>query len=942
MQTREGSNSINSEAPMKMPVLLLVLASASALAFSTNYMGADAILQQLVAKTAITNETAATGKQLQDDIKAFPEKATKLEPEGQALGWLELVDRLWTLSRADLTKTYDAASGEQLNIQQLVEALPPPLAWDELARQLESKKTEGSQEKYRAGLLKLLAHLLVNNQSAALNDVAELSEIISEFESHISEYAARELQEVVQKINTIAGNKSGIREAFEMSMRLRQNADSESSLNVPDLVTLLGEEEAERLLRKAVVLPQTTLYMPLGDETKAVARRVAVELIDKIQTPQWSLAASLHATELYEALDKKFPMAESNTTNDSNNMSFSLDPSLLSGLGAAGISSFKKMMKLSRSGSWEDRARREARIYYMLGLIVDGRTDDARNVALQMAEDADEIQFPYDALNQLEKAGYVDEVHAFLQEMLTEKPDLPLWEKYIELAAKVGRTEEMLKLVRANVANASISESRRHELDWQLARALLAADRPDEAVEPLRKILNDKNYADQDKRLEVAIQLARLGHLLKRTEWLDEGVAAARQAIEKSGDNENSATLSAGGLPELLMEAGRGPEAEEIYAKILASKMEMFRNVDSRFTGDTLSGDMIALASLYYDAGRLQDILKLADASPWWGVRDLADVRSVGNYGGHGSSSRGAPVTQAVAAALHAAGRDEEAVKILENIILSEGGYDPAYELYVAIKGPAAIPFLDSVYQLDRYEERPLIWKAHILRKQGQLDEAEKAARDAIAIDPSDGEQGKGRRMRVYGELAEILAAKGDAQNAAFFGEVVKAIRIAEEADDVYEAGLLTRGIAQYREALGHFADAYCIQSRMAVQLEQLGQYAEAEKHYQRAYELMPDSFGRVESHCFGCEGVFHSDRAQGIAERIFSSLAEKTPQKPQVHYLLGYLRDAQGRYPEALAEFRKAVELDPEYLNAWKQIGEVENGCNCRLRIGMRLSSCN
>jgi tetratricopeptide (TPR) repeat protein len=36
---------------------------------------------------------------------------------------------------------------------------------------------------------------------------------------------------------------------------------------------------------------------------------------------------------------------------------------------------------------------------------------------------------------------------------------------------------------------------------------------------------------------------------------------------------------------------------------------------------------------------------------------------------------------------------------------------------------------------------------------------------------------------------------------------------------------------------------------------------------------------------------------------------------------MLGYLRDEQGRYQEALASYRAAVKLDPDYLNAWSKI---------------------
>jgi tetratricopeptide (TPR) repeat protein len=149
----------------------------------------------------------------------------------------------------------------------------------------------------------------------------------------------------------------------------------------------------------------------------------------------------------------------------------------------------------------------------------------------------------------------------------------------------------------------------------------------------------------------------------------------------------------------------------------------------------------------------------------------------------------------------------------------------------------------------------------------------------------------------------------------------VKAIRHSEDADDFHTAGLLSRAIKMYKESLTYFADAYCIQSRLAVQLAEEGKVQEAEIHYRRAFELMPDSFGRMESHCFGCEGTFKGAKAGNIADKVFRELAAKTPHKPQVHYLLGYLREEQGRLTEALQHYKTAVKLDPLYINAWQHI---------------------
>jgi len=205
-----------------------------------------------------------------------------------------------------------------------------------------------------------------------------------------------------------------------------------------------------------------------------------------------------------------------------------------------------------------------------------------------------------------------------------------------------------------------------------------------------------------------------------------------------------------------------------------------------------------------------------------------------------------------------------------------------------------------------------------------KLDEAERTAHAAIAVDPSDGEEGPGDRMRAYAVLADVLDARGNAADATLYRNAVQAIRDSERADEFRLAGMHSRAIAMYTKALDRFADAYCIQSRLAVELNASGNALLAQEHYRRAYELMPSSFGRMESHCLGCENVFGGENAQGVAEKVFGDLVVKMPTNPQVHYLLGYLREEQDRYAEALSQYRTATTLDADYLNAWKRQRDI------------------
>src|SRR5207248_772592 len=128
-------------------------------------------------------------------------------------------------------------------------------------------------------------------------------------------------------------------------------------------------------------------------------------------------------------------------------------------------------------------------------------------------------------------------------------------------------------------------------------------------------------------------------------------------------------------------------------------------------------------------------------------------------------------------------GRAAEARKVLDATMDVKNGNDREYELLLKLGGPDLMERLDLLFQRDQFDERPLIWKAYLLRLAHRLDEAEKTARAAIAIDPSDGEQGPGDRMRAYAVLADIVADKGDHAQANSLREAVKAIHVSEEGD---------------------------------------------------------------------------------------------------------------------------------------------------------------
>jgi tetratricopeptide (TPR) repeat protein len=169
--------------------------------------------------------------------------------------------------------------------------------------------------------------------------------------------------------------------------------------------------------------------------------------------------------------------------------------------------------------------------------------------------------------------------------------------------------------------------------------------------------------------------------------------------------------------------------------------------------------------------------------------------------------------------------------------------------------------------------------------------------------------------------LSRILRAKGDDAKADFFASVMLAIRRGEAADDFLHAGMTREAVRRYEEALGSFQDAYCLQSRLAMTLMRAGKFEEAKPHFEKAFELMPVSFGPVESHCFGCEQIFADPRVQAIARAAFSRVIADKPENPRTHYLLGMLLEETGNRKDAITSYKKAIELDPTYYNCAKRV---------------------
>jgi tetratricopeptide (TPR) repeat protein len=874
---------------VKNLIVIVALFVSRSACLSEEYRGAATVLKAVAGssgKPLAGTENLDTPVKLKHDLRAFRESASGMAADQAAKEWLKFIDRFLNLrvDRDAVSWIQIEASDPDSNsitFQHIIAALPPPSTWKSLIHELEQRTPE---KKLVAPtlVLRVMAHWLGGNIAASRNDIASLEKQPSP-QGLSQPYAISELQ-----WGLIQNSDNGDEVLAFLNQRLQSDAKAEYALRlqVPDLVTLVGEQRATDFLRNALRNGKGEIYVERGEATKKLARKLALEMAGELKAPQWALADSLDATALYEAMAKRFPSSE------------------------------------------RDRYERHtAQSYYLLGLIAAHRSADAAAFAMTLTDMKQSLS--EEALSALEHAGHIRDLTQFFHDVLEKNPNLPFWNDYVTLAAKAFENEKMVTLAESAAARQDLDAKQRRVVLSHLHRAYLAADKIERGIEILRQELATKSeptfeYSVPDwprpEYDDPGIRLILVGEVLNRNELIDEGVRAVRQASAGVGNEPLERQRRAERLNRLAAELiglNRGRQAEDVLTEALSVAPDPAK---AQYSGPPQPESLSLLLALYHGAKRPEDVLTLLTQAPHWNATDLVHLLSQTVTINRSTDY----VALFVADALLQSGHSAEANKIVDALLNRHAGYDPAYEYLIKLKADGTLARLDQLFALDQFEERPLIWKAKLLAASGKLEEAEKCARKAISIDPSDGEEGPGRRMMAYAVLADIREKQGDAKEAETFRNAVTAIRHSEDADGFYDAGLISRAVRMYEEALTHFADAYCIQSRLALRLVEVGDLAGAEEHYRRAYELMPDSFGRVESHCFGCERAFDGERAQSIAEKVFTELVAKRPDKPQVHYLLGYLLNVENRYSDALPEFREAVKLDPDYLNAWKELSDV------------------
>ncbi len=777
---------------------------------AADYQGAEAVLKLAETPPADTDGTGGEAGELRRwhaDLKTYHDRAATLPPDESARGWLALFDR--ALKLPDSPQERAGGNPVSMRLLEVFQVLPAPAAWDGLAAQAAARPLPkpGSTD-FATSALQIITATMQGNADLTRRAIQALGQSVNGSDNARRNGLRDAVQTLEEAFYVQTGDKAAILAHFEAKLALFEpggdaalSSDERESLrtegvDVPDLVALTDTSRAETLLKRLFAIDARSATFH-GERTKALARKVAAGMGDHLKLPVWSLADTLDSTALYELLNKRFPDKDQNVGN-----------------------------------------RHEIDVYYLLGLIAAGRYDDATAMTLKMPEytpheqQSDTLGDLSDTvMTDLASKGYAKEVFQFFDRLLASRPALPYWESYTTAAVLAGETDAMLARVKATSENPDLKPTIKAELREVYGKALLAADHVTEALpllraqaaEMIRSALEKANpHSDSralDEGMEAAAALAVVGQLLGDPALVNEQL----DAIVHAASNHPLAITSVSGpssesLVEIFLAAGRGPELERLCADNLAEtertaaaarqqqdSMMMMSDDDN----SPVLAPLVKLTDLYYEAGRFEDIVALLDHAKGWGAADLAKLLGSRSY------YSGSKFGYQAARALQKTGRADAALRVVNAFLENNGGSDPAYALLLELLPPdRAEARLDELFARDQFEERPLIWRAFLQLGQGRLDDAEKSARQAISIDPSDGEEGRGDRMRAYAVLADILERKGDGEKAGQMRKAVQAIRLSEDADRFHGAGLLARAVGMYEKALGYFSDAYCIQSR--------------------------------------------------------------------------------------------------------------------------------
>jgi tetratricopeptide (TPR) repeat protein len=798
---------------------------------------------------------------LKDDLNSFGRGVASMPDQDAATQWLALLHRNW-----DLT-TNDTFGFHGNQVSQVLADLPSPGAWPILAAQI---KSDCGRETGRTSVLRLLFQVLQGDNAAALTTVTQMEAYAAEASrpgdfSRIRELLARRMRDP---------------DALEAALKAEQSGQAMRggpSRDVSDLVPLLGVPRAKELLTYFLLNDKAEIsfsnYGAIDQysdrATIDLALEIALAHVDELAYPQWTLASSPDAGNLFERLASRFPRI------------------------TYGIADGNPMMWSTIQG---------AEVHCLINLFMSGKTAEARTFGEKYADSLSLTFFGGVAggslADRLIQTGKLASFLDFLADLAVAHPNSQLPMLVMSFAqgnAPPAQTEKFLRRLLAG-------PKPRNNADWfkgQLQAVLLEQGKFEEVANmvggPSDGVPGSYGYAPGGL-------VEALGAELHRPDLITLAQNRRNAAVEGDLDFASDEVLLAG------IKRGRGPAIEQHLIKNLRIAVEQNGKQSSTGTGP----DALSLMRFYALIGRYQDAVTLLDKFPNW---NSPDIRWIVNAGDADFC--------AAARALAKVGRRDEALRILHFELDRAPTDDNAYELLLEVDPEHAAKTLSALAAENPLLAQPTLYLAEFALHQGRLSEAEKYARQAIALNPQDVQSWVGpRKFKAQKLLAVILKKTGKVGEAKRLAGYPRVAETMQRADDLAQMNLLGPAIRLYRQAVSIAPELFEPRRELGICEIRQGSVDAGRRDIEAACALLPAACGGSTWAPIG--DIWTSRLGHLTAVDALKALVKHGTKNPTILGSLGalYLRD--GEPAEAIRCYRAAVEIDPNCLIAWSGLSNL------------------
>lgn len=679
------------------------------------YMGANKVLESLREPPTVA---AGYGerKAFIAKLAAFPAHAVNLSPEVAARQWLALADAYYDRQAALGSLPYDEQSKKSIGVQQLLYAMPGPPSWSYVIAELRSKPATS-----RNSCLLAFFETLAGQRTNALGDLRAALLNPDHHDAYRVDPAITETRIAVAELDR---DDDAIAQAA-----LDELAPSEpgapggsgGSIQIPSIHEFSNPKTAEALYRTLLEQADTHLNW-LPDDSKDLARKIAIELGDRVAYPQWALADTPEAASLFESFHRRFP---------------------------------KLRRPLMRSGWGQDTYESDAWIYYA-GLIIDGQTDKAEAFRKD-AGDAFGFHSWSSLPDSLIKSPNIDRLLNHLFQLGKDNPESNAMWMYVSTAQQAGRGAEATAAARKAGLEQS-TQSAFGEPDAILAHELQQGDFAAAAPRLLELAKNKDAWFFDATHLVLDLRTA--GERLHDPKLTAAAANLLGEAFDKNHD-----------LGPLVTD----PSQRE---KLLSQKLA--RDVHSNNSSDSSHSDVLAaLVQAYSEQKRWSDVVDILDKAPWWGATDLLAVQR--NF-----DLKSPSLVVCVARAFLALHRREDALRVLRSGLLTNPNDPDAYPLIADEFPDIATVLFTQLATIHPDNPLPLIYLAGLETNQNRVQEAESLVRKAETLDPtwSSIMVDRYKAWQEVSKVYKSAAKWDDAERALRIYQTGKALEKAKDLDE--------------------------------------------------------------------------------------------------------------------------------------------------------------